>query len=72
MSTPSDAAEAAPVKTIFASKTAAVQAVVAVAAFIPSVQAFVAENPALVLTGIALLNLGVRFITKGRVTIFRE
>jgi hypothetical protein len=59
-----------PSKPIFTSKTAAVQAVVAVAAFVPAARDFVAQHPAEVLLGLAVVNLAVRLITKGRVTLF--
>ena len=55
-----------PSKPIFTSKTAAVQAVVAAAA----ARDFVAQHPAEVLLGLAVVNLAVRLITKGRVTLF--
>lgn len=61
-----------PSKTLFSSKTAAVQAVVAVAAFVPVARDFVAAHPQEVLLGLALVNLAVRLITKGKVTIFGE
>lgn len=59
-----------PTKTIFTSKTAAVQAIVAIAAFVPAARDFVAAHPAEVLLGLAVLNVAVRLITKGKVTIF--
>lgn len=61
-----------PSKPIFTSKTAAVQAVVAIAAFVPAARDFVAQHPTEVLLGIAILNLVVRFVTKGRVTLFGQ
>lgn len=61
-----------PSKTLFSSKTAAVQAVVAIAAFVPVARDFVAAHPQEVLLGLALINLAVRLISKGKVTIFGE
>lgn len=61
-----------PSKTLFGSKTAAVQAVVAIAAFVPSVLDFVKAHPQEVLLGLSVVNLAVRLITKGKVTIFGE
>jgi hypothetical protein len=57
-------------KTIFTSKTAAAQAIVAVAAFVPVARDFVAAHPQEVLLGIAAVNLILRFVTKGRVVLF--
>jgi hypothetical protein len=61
-----------PTRPLFVTKTAAVQAVVAIAAFIPVVREFVAQHPTEVILGLSLLNLGVRLITKGKVTLFSE
>ena len=61
-----------PTKPLFTSKTAAVQAVVAIAAFVPGIRDFVAQHPTEVLVGIAVVNLAVRLITKGKVTLRSE
>ena len=57
-------------KTIFTSKTAAVQAVTIAAAFVPAVQAVVAAHPAETLVAVGVINFALRWITHGRVTLF--
>lgn len=57
-------------KSIFTSKTAAVQAVTILAAFVPAVQTFVASHPTETLVAVGVINTALRWITKGRVTLF--
>lgn len=57
-------------KTIFTSKTVAVQAVTILAAFVPQVQAIVATHPTETLVVLGFINFALRWVTKGRVTLF--
>lgn len=59
-------------KPLAKSKTVIVNAVIAIAALFPPVQAYIAEHPALVLTVISAANVGLRLITKGRIQLFEE
>ncbi len=57
-------------KSIFKSKTFAVQAITLGAAFYPPIAAIVAAHPQETLVVIALINAGLRYVTKGRVSLF--
>ena len=57
-------------KSIFTSKTMAAQAITLGAAFYPPIQALVAAHPGETLVVLALLNAGLRWITKGKVVLF--
>lgn len=57
-------------KSIFTSKTIAAQAITAVAALFPTVRALVAANPGETLVILSLVNSGLRYITKGRISLF--
>ena len=57
-------------KSIFTSKTMAAQAVTIAAALYPPARALVAAHPGETLFALALLNAGLRWITKGRVILF--
>lgn len=64
--------EPTPPKPLLQSKTVIVNAIIAFAAFIPSVQAVVQAHPTEVLIGLSLLNGALRLITKGRIVLFAE
>lgn len=51
-------------------KTLIVNAIIALAALYPPVGEWVKAHPEIVLQGIALVNIGLRFATKGKVRIF--
>lgn len=61
-------------KSIFASKTAVVNFIIllagAAAFFWPSAAKLIQEHAASVLSGIGVANIGLRFITHGRVSLF--
>lgn len=57
-------------KSIFKSKTAIAQAITLGAGFYPPVAAFVAAHPEETLGIIAVVNLALRWVTKGRVSLF--
>jgi hypothetical protein len=57
-------------KPIFASKTAILNALAAVAMFYPPVSGFVSSNPELVVGGLTLVNIILRFVTKEKVRLF--
>ena len=57
-------------RSLFATKTALFNYVVAALAIWPDGAQFVADNAQAVLIGISLLGLGVRAITKGKVNLF--
>lgn len=57
-------------KTIFTSKTAAVQVLTIAAAFVPAVQVIVATHPTETLVALGILNGALRWVTHGRVTLF--
>lgn len=50
-------------------KTLIVNAIVALAAFYPPVGEWVQAHPELVLQAIAIINIGLRFATKGKVRL---
>jgi hypothetical protein len=56
-------------KSVFTSKTAIVNLVIALSAFYPPVGAWVSANPDAVLQGIAVVNIILRFATKDKVSI---
>lgn len=62
--------EDTPIKSIFRSKTAIVNALVLAAGLVPSIQEFVRENPEAVVTIIGAVNIGLRLITKSKVQLF--
>lgn len=57
-------------KPIFASKTALLNTLAALAMFYPPASAFIAANPELSIGVIAGLNIAVRFVTKEKVRLF--
>ena len=57
-------------KSIFRSKTLAIQAATLAAAFYPPITAFVAAHPEETLGILALANTILRFVTKGKVSLF--
>jgi hypothetical protein len=57
-------------KSIFASKTIAAQAITAAAALFPSVRELVAAYPGETLVILSLVNTALRYVTKGRVSLF--
>ena len=57
-------------KSLFASKTIAAQAITIAAAFYPPIAAVVSTHPTETLVILGLLNVGLRYITKGRVSLF--
>lgn len=63
-------------KSIFASKTAALGFVVAltgiVGQFVPGVAEWTSANSPLILTILGIASVALRFITKGRVTLFGD
>jgi hypothetical protein len=63
-----------PSKSIFKSKTIAVNFVIAIAGlaafFVPSAAQFVKDHAAMILTGIGAANTGLRIVTHGKVTLF--
>lgn len=65
-------AETTAPKPLVQSKTVIVNALIALSAFIPSVQSFVQAHPTEVLLGIGILNGILRYVTKGKVVLFSE
>lgn len=61
-----------PTKSVFTSKTMAVNAVVLAASFVPAVNDWVTANPALALQILAGINALMRWITKGRVSLLPD
>lgn len=57
-------------KSIFKSKTAIVNALVALAGFIPGVGSWVSENPTATVTLIGAVNIILRLVTKSKVVLF--
>ena len=57
-------------KSIFTSKTIAVQVITGIAAFVPAVQTLVSAHPAETLVMLGLLNTTLRWITKDKVALF--
>jgi uncharacterized membrane-anchored protein len=57
-------------KSIFTSKTAVIQVITIAASFIPAVQTWVASHPAETLEILGVVNIGLRWITKGKVALF--
>jgi hypothetical protein len=53
-------------------KTLIVNAVVALSALYPPIGDFVSNNPEIVLNGLALVNIALRFITKGKVRLLNK
>lgn len=51
-------------------RTLIVNAIIALAALHPKAQAFVQAHPMAVLQGIGIVNAVLRFLTKGKVTLF--
>jgi len=56
-------------KSIFKSKTALAQVITLAAGFYPPVAAFVASHPEETLGILAVVNLALRWVTKGRVAL---
>jgi hypothetical protein len=52
-------------------KTLLINAIIAFSALYPPVGEFVQANPELVLNGVALVNIVLRFVTKGKVRLFK-
>ena len=59
-----------PTKSLFASKTIAAQAITIAAAFYPPVATLVAAHPTETLVILGLVNVILRKLTQGRITIF--
>jgi|GEM_PF-6193875 len=59
-------------KSIFASKTAWLQIITLVAAFVPPVQAFLVVNPVAAVAVISAANVLVRFFTADKVSLFPD
>ena len=59
-------------KPVFKSKTLIVNAIVAVASLYPPVGEWVSANPDTALQGLALINLILRLVTKGKVVLFNK
>jgi hypothetical protein len=57
-------------KSLFRSKTLAVQAVTLAAAFYPPISATVATHPTETLIILGLVNTALRFLTKNKVVLF--
>jgi len=57
-------------KTVFASKTIAVNAIIALATLYPPIGAWVSANPELTLHVLAAINIGIRFLSKKRLALF--
>ena len=56
-------------KKSYLSKTLWINLVIAAIAFFPAASQFCANNPEAVLTGMALVNVILRFVTKGKVEL---
>jgi hypothetical protein len=59
-------------KSIFASKTAWLQIITLIAAFVPPVQAFLVVNPVAAVAVISAANVLVRFFTADKVALFPD
>lgn len=59
-------------KPITRSKTAWVNAIIAVASLFPAAAQWVSENPQATLLALGAINLALRLVTKGKVTLFDE
>lgn len=59
-----------PTKSLFASKTVAAQALTIAAAFYPPIAAIVSAHPTETMVIYGLFNVCLRYITKGRVSLF--
>jgi hypothetical protein len=57
-------------KSLFVSKTIAAQAITIAAAFYPPLTTVVSAHPAETLVMLGLFNVFLRYITKGRVSLF--
>jgi hypothetical protein len=57
-------------KPIFASKTAILNTLAALAMFYPPASTFIAANPELAVGAITLANIALRFVTKEKVRLF--
>lgn len=67
--TPSPASEAKP---LYQSKTAVVNAIIAIVPLYPPAAAWVSANPGTTLVIIGLVNVVLRIITKGRIALFGQ
>ena len=69
-------ADATPTRSLFATKTAAAQYITALAGvatlFWPSAQQFVADHATHILFGLPVLNLAIRAVTHGRVSLLGD
>ena len=61
-----------PTKSVFKSKTVLVNLVIALAALYPPVQEWVQAHPEQTLIGITAINAALRYVTKGRVSLFNS
>ena len=59
-------------KSLLQSKTFWVQVVTFAAAFVPAVQEWLTANPEQFIGALAAVNVIVRFVTKGKVSLFPE
>jgi hypothetical protein len=58
-----------PAVPFYLSKTLIVNAIIAIAAFFPSVRSWVQENPGITLTAVTALGTALRIVTKGRLVL---
>jgi len=61
-----------PPKPIYQSRTAWLQVITLFAAFIPPVQAFLVTNPVASVAVLSAVNILVRFVSQGKVTLFAD
>lgn len=58
------------IKSFWKSKTVWMQVVTLAASFVPGVQSFLAANPVEAMAALTAVNVLVRFVTLGRISIF--
>lgn len=61
-----------PPKPIWQSKTAVVNSIIAISSLVPSIANWEAHHAWEMLVGIGILNVFLRYITKGRVIVFPD
>ena len=59
-----------PSKPIFESKTILFNLIIGVTSFVPAVKTFIAAHVDLFLYGLVIVNMGLRFVTKGGISLF--
>ena len=57
-------------KPFFTSKTVLINGVIALAAFYPPVGSWISAHPEATLQGLAVVNVLVRLVTKGKITLY--